>query len=75
MSVIVQRATQGVRDKLDSMGVELTTDICKAAAEVAVSIERERCIAIINSARNGDIDTDLRAIWSWIEGGDMPSNG
>lgn len=32
--------------------------------------ERQRCIDIINAARNGLIDSDLRAIRSRIESGD-----
>jgi len=41
-----------------------------AALEVAVSKERERCIAIVNAARSCEIDSDLRCIRNWIESGD-----
>jgi hypothetical protein len=40
----------------------------------AIKNERERCVAIINLARTGEIDTDLRAIRSRIESGDTPDD-
>lgn len=33
----------------------------------ATKIERERCAAVLNAARMGEIDTDLRSIRAYIE--------
>lgn len=42
----------------------------EADKQAIIGEERVRCIGIINAARIGNIDSDLRAIRSWIESGD-----
>ena len=44
-------------------------DVIAIEMEKAVSAERGRCIAIINAARSGEVDQDLRSIRSMIECG------
>lgn len=38
----------------------------------AAQFERARCVDVVNAARNGEIDTDLRSIRSCIEEGYIP---
>ena len=44
--------------------------LAEAAAKEAVMAERERCAAIVQLARHGEIDGDLRCIIARIEDGD-----
>lgn len=37
--------------------------------EKGVPAERQRCVDILNAARSGAIDSDLRCIRAWIHGG------
>lgn len=40
-----------------------------AIVAAAVTAERARCAEVVNAARNGEMDTDLRSIRSMIESG------
>lgn len=40
----------------------------------ATEAERKRCTAVVNAARHGEIDTDLRSIRSCIEDGYQPKD-
>jgi hypothetical protein len=67
MSLSIEAAALAFCQK---MGHANSADVGLVAA--AVKIERDRCVAIINLARTGEVDTDLRAIRSRIQGGDTP---
>ena len=43
--------------------------IGNAAIDAAVDAERKRCVAILQAARLGEVDQDLRAIISLINSG------
>jgi len=58
-----QFVTPALRDAVPS----LIAEVRRLRAMVAA--ERGRCVAILNAAREGEIDNDLRAIRSWIASG------
>lgn len=57
----------------ESSPVHLYTDHeYQAELSKVEGVERSRCVRIINAARSGEVDSDLRCIRSWIEGGEEP---
>lgn len=64
---------EGLDEFIEELTVQTNSRIAlavKGTVEGCVAAERKRCVDIINLARTGDIDTDLRAIRSRIQGGD-----
>ena len=47
-----------------------TPERIDAAISQAVDAERQRCVAIIQAVRCGELDRDYRSIVSMIEGGE-----
>lgn len=57
------------QDNAEHAGDVERLQIEKAAEARGIDAERDRCVAIVQMARMGEIDQDWRAIISIIEGG------